>query len=364
MKCLMRFWAIHKIKLTDRYWTSMKNETAKNIDLIKRIHLKLFILFLILVALFFTALCVGRYGISLPEVFRALIGDDSLDPLVKNVVTQVRLPRILMSMIVGAGLACSGASYQCIFGNPLVSPDILGVSAGAGFGAALGILISGNSVLVQGQALFFGLLAVAIVLVISRVNKKTELFMLVLSGVIVGAFFEALISLIKYVADPQDTLPAITVWLMGSLASVSYSKVLIAACTILPCTIILMTLRWKMNLLSLDEEEAISMGVNVELLRIIIIVVSTLMTAVSVSLCGIIGWIGLVIPHIGRFIVGDDHRGLIPACVIVGAGYLLIIDSIARSLTAAELPLSILTAMIGAPFFGFMLRKTLGSSAK
>jgi iron complex transport system permease protein len=341
----------------------MKNETAKNIDLIRRIHLKLAALMALLVVIFFAAICIGRYGISLSDVFKALTFDESLDPLMRNVVLQVRLPRILMSMIVGAGLACSGASYQCIFGNPLVSPDILGVSAGAGFGAALGILLSGNSVVVQGQALIFGLLAVAIVLMISRVNKKTELFMLVLSGVIVGAFFEALISLIKYVADPQDTLPAITVWLMGSLASVSYGKLMIAFLTILPCTIVLMTLRWKMNLLSLDVEEAVSMGVNVEFLRLVIIIVSTLMTAVSVSLCGIIGWIGLVIPHIGRFVVGDDHRGLIPACIIIGAGYLLVIDSVARSLTAAELPLSILTAMIGAPFFGVMLRKTLGKSS-
>ncbi|MCR5784304.1 MAG: iron ABC transporter permease [Eubacterium sp.] len=325
----------------------------------KIIRLKLLLLLLMLIAVFFISICVGRYAISIVDVVRALTFDENMDPLIKNVVLQVRVPRILMSMIVGAGLACSGASYQCIFGNPLVSPDILGVSAGAGFGAALGILLAGSSFIVQGQALFFGLLAVGIVLVISRVNKKTELFMLVLSGVIVGAFFEALISLVKYVADPQDTLPAITVWLMGSLASASYSKVIISACTILPCTLVLMALRWKMNLLSLDDEEAVSMGVNVELIRLIIIVVSTLMTAVSVSLCGIIGWIGLVIPHIGRFIVGDDHRGLIPACVIIGAGYLLIIDSVARTLTAAELPLSILTAMIGAPFFGVMLRKTM-----
>ena len=363
MRCLKKSWAILRTNERNQVFDRMKRETAKNIDLIKKMHLKLACLTGILVVIFFAAICIGRYAIPIGDVFKALTMDETLDPLMKNVVMQVRLPRILMSMIVGAGLACSGASYQCIFGNPLVSPDILGVSAGAGFGAALGILLSGNSVFVQGQALLLGLLAVALVLVISRVNKKTELFMLVLSGVIVGAFFEALISLIKYVADPQDTLPAITVWLMGSLASVSYGKVLIAACTILPCTIILMMLRWKMNLLSLDEEEAASMGINVELLRLVIIVVSTLMTAVSVSLCGIIGWIGLVIPHIGRFVVGDDHRGLIPACIIIGAGYLLIIDTIARSLTAAELPLSILTAMIGAPFFGFMLRKTMGKTS-
>ncbi len=330
-----------------------------NKDLIIRNRIKLSILTVILACLFLLSICVGRYAISPSNVIKAFLNSKDIDPLISNVVWQVRLPRILMSMIVGAGLACSGTSYQCIFGNPLVSPDILGVSAGSGFGAALGILMMQGDVVVQIQALVFGLIAVGIVLLISRVNKKTELFMLVLSGVIVAAFFEALISLVKYVADPQDTLPAITVWLMGSLASVSYNKVLIAFVTILPCTIILMTLRWKMNLLSLDDEEAISMGVNVDALRLVIIVISTLMTAVSVSLCGIIGWIGLVIPHIGRFIVGDDHRGLVPASVIIGAGYLLIIDSVARTLTAAELPLSILTAMIGAPFFGFMLRRTI-----
>ncbi|MCR4628111.1 MAG: iron ABC transporter permease [Clostridium sp.] len=325
----------------------------------KKVRFTLLILTAALAAMFIFSICIGRYGISPVDVIKALTFDPNLDPLEKNVILQVRLPRILMSMIVGAGLACSGASYQCIFGNPLVSPDILGVSAGAGFGAALGILLAGGSVLVQGQALFMGLAAVALVLTISRINKKTELFMLVLSGVIVAAFFEALISLVKYIADPQNTLPAITVWLMGSLASVSYEKVMISFVTIVPCMLILMALRWKMNLMSLEEEEAISMGVNVGKVRLIIIVVSTLMTAVSVSLCGIIGWIGLVIPHIGRFLVGDDHRGLIPACVLLGAGYLLAIDSAARTMTAAELPLSILTAMIGAPFFGVMLRKTM-----
>lgn len=325
----------------------------------KKVRFTLLLLAAALAAMFIFSICIGRYGISPADVIKALTFDPNLDPLEKNVILQVRLPRILMSMIVGAGLACSGASYQCIFGNPLVSPDILGVSAGAGFGAALGILLAGGSVLVQGQALFMGLVAVALVLAISRINKKTELFMLVLSGVIVAAFFEALISLVKYVADPQNTLPAITVWLMGSLASVSYEKVLISFATIVPCMLILMALRWKMNLMSLEEEEAISMGVNVGKVRMIIIVVSILMTAVSVSLCGIIGWIGLVIPHIGRFLVGDDHRGLIPACVLLGAGYLLMIDSAARTMTAAELPLSILTAMVGAPFFGVMLRKTM-----
>lgn len=332
---------------------------------LKNIHIRISILLLILIVAFFFAMCIGRYDITPFAVVRIISGYfmnnlDNLDAICVNVVMQVRLPRILLSMIIGAGLACSGASYQCLFGNPLVSPDILGVSAGAGFGASLAILLSANSAIVQIQALVFGLLAVGIVLFISRVQKKTELYMLVLSGTIVGALFEAFISLIKYVADPQDKLPAITVWLMGSLASASYQKVAIAAVTIIPCMAILFLLRWKMNLLSLSEEEAKSLGIRVEQLRIVIIVVSTLMTAVSVSLCGIIGWIGLVIPHIVRFLVGNDHRGLIPACMISGAAYLLLIDSMARTITAAEIPLSILTAIIGAPFFAVILRRTMG----
>lgn len=325
----------------------------------------LLILFVLLIVAFFFWVCIGRYSITPVEVIKIIWANITshtaeIDPIKNKVVMQVRLPRILLSMIVGAGLACSGAAYQCIFGNPLVSPDILGVSSGAGFGASLAILLSAGTVIVQVQALLFGLLAVAIVLAISRVKSKSELFALVLSGVIVGALFEALVSLIKYVADPQQKLPAITVWLMGSLASASYKNVLTAAVAIIPCMAVLYALRWKMNLLSLNEEEAKSLGINVEKLRLVIIVVATLMTAVSVSICGIIGWIGLVIPHIGRFCVGNDHRGLIPSCIILGAGYLLTIDGIARSITAAELPLSILTAIIGAPIFAYMLRKTIG----
>ena len=316
--------------------------------------------------LFFLALiCVGRYAVSPLDAFRIIAGaaagnTDKLDPYQVIVVLRVRLPRILMGVLVGSGLAVSGTTYQGMFGNPLVSPDILGVSSGAGFGAALAILISGSSVVIQSTALGFGLLSVAAVGAISRVKQHTELFMLVLSGVIVQALFDALVSLIKYVADPQEKLPAITVWLMGSLASSSYRDVLISALVILPCMTALLVLRWKLNLLSLDEEEARSLGVNVPRLRMMVIALSTLITAVTVSLCGVIGWIGLVIPHIGRLLVGNDHRTLIPASALLGASYLLAIDTVARTATAAEIPLSILTAIIGAPFFAWMLRKTSG----
>ena len=227
---------------------------------------------------------------------------------------------------------------------------------------SLGILLSTSTLIIQGSALTFGLLAVLMVFLVSKVNGRTELFTLVLSGVIIQALFDALVSLIKYVSDPQEKLPAITVWLMGSLASSSYKDIIVSCVIILPCIAVLLTLRWKMNLLSLDEEEARSLGVNVHRLRSVVIVLSTLMTGVTVSLCGVIGWIGLVIPHVGRMLVGNDHRALLPASALLGALYLLLIDTIARTATAAEIPLSILTAIIGAPFFAWMLRKTSGGS--
>ena len=276
------------------------------------------------------------------------------------VILSIRLPRILMGILVGAGLSVSGAIYQAVFGNPLVSPDILGVSSGAGFGAALAILLSCGMAATQVIALGCGLLAVVIVLNLSRIKRRSELFVLVLSGVIVKSMFDALVSFIKYIADPEDKLPTITMWLMGSLANVSYRDVLLCAAIEIPCLAVAMILRWKMNLLSLDQEEARSLGINVKKLRLAVILIATIMTAVTVSVCGIIGWIGLVIPHIARLLIGNDHRTLIPASVLMGSIYLLLIDTAARAATAGEVPLSILTAMVGAPFFAVILRKTSG----
>lgn len=331
-------------------------------------HLIIISLGVALIAAFLISVCIGRYPIKLSETVQVIFAvithnTENIDPYNLSVIINVRLPRIIMSIIIGAGLSLAGTSYQGIFGNPLVSPAILGVSSGAGFGAALGILIGVGSLQLQGLALIFGLLSVFIVLMISRVKNKTELFTLVLSGVIVKSLFDALVSLIKYVADPQDKLPAIVIWLMGSLASSSYRDVIICTIVIVPCIALLIVLRWQMNLLSLDEEEARSLGVNVSLLRKVVIASSTLITAVSVSTCGIIGWVGLVIPHLGRLLVGNDHRALIPASALLGAIYMLFVDGLARSITAAEIPLSILTAIIGAPFFAYMLRKTSGGNA-
>lgn len=322
-------------------------------------------MFFFLVILFFLLICVGRYPVTPARAFEIMIKalmrrTEGLDLYESSVILKIRLPRILVGILVGAALSVSGAVYQAILGNPLVSPDILGVSSGAGFGAALAILCSAGTLTIQIAALFFGLCAVAAVLNLSRIKRRSELFVLVLSGVIVKSLFDAMTSFIKYVADPEEKLPTITVWLMGSLANVSYRDVILCAGIVIPCLILVMAMRWKMNLLSLDQDEARSLGINVQRLRLTVILLATLMTAVSVSVCGIIGWIGLVIPHIARLFLGNDHRSLLPASASMGAIYLLLVDTAARAATAGEIPLSILTAMIGAPFFAVILRKTSG----
>jgi iron complex transport system permease protein len=279
---------------------------------------------------------------------------------VETVIFNIRLPRIILALCIGAGLSISGAAFQGMFQNPLVSPDILGVTAGAGFGAALGILLSGNTLVVQTLALFFGILAVALSYLISRVYKTTPTLMLVLSGIVVGAIFSALLSLTKYVADPKQKLPAIVFWLMGSLAAVSKRDVVTAVPPMLVGILGLWLVRWRINILSMGDEEARSLGVKTDLLKAIIIVCCTVVTASAVSVCGIIGWIGLVVPHVGRMLVGPDHKVLLPASLALGASYLLLIDNLARTLISAEIPLGILTAIIGAPFFGYLLRRTQG----
>ena len=322
-----------------------------------------------LVILFFTLICVGRYPISPLRAFeimgKSLLGNtEGLDAYESSVILSIRLPRILMGLLVGAGLSVSGVVYQAVFGNPLVSPDILGVSSGAGFGAALAILFSAGMAATQGIALLFGLLSVTTVLNLSRIKRRSELFVLVLSGVIVKSMFDAMVSFIKYVADPEDKLPAITMWLMGSLANVSYRDVVLCAAIVLPCLIIAMALRWKMNLLSLDQDEARSLGIECK--EAAAGGHSALNFDDSSHCIGLwdyrLDWTGDT-PHIARLLIGNDHRSLIPASALMGSIYLLLIDTAARAATAGEVPLSILTAMAGAPFFAVILRKTSGGRA-
>ncbi|MDR1971550.1 MAG: iron ABC transporter permease [Treponema sp.] len=308
---------------------------------------------------------IGRYSISIGESFTVLWSTFTgaaarVSPQAYSVIMRIRLPRILLAILCGGGLAVSGAAFQALFTNPLATPDTLGVAAGTSFGAALALLLKLPALGVQFVALVFGLLAVSLSYSISRIRGKTTIIMIVLSGIIISSMFDALVSLIKYVADPEDQLPAITYWLMGSLARVSYEGLAIGAPLIAAGAAFIFALRWKLNILSLNEDEARSMGVQVKLLRLGIIVAATMITGSAVAMCGQVGWVGLLIPHICRMIFGSNNSRLVPASISAGAVFMLIIDTAARAATAAEIPVSILTATIGAPFFMLLLRKTGG----
>lgn len=331
---------------------------------------KLIITLLIVVplGLFYISIFLGRYPIEPLLVLKAFAAkifhldawSAQIPDTINTVIFQVRLPRTLMAMLVGAALSVSGASFQGMFRNPLVSPDILGVSAAAGFGAALAILISGNTATIQLFAFIFGLVGVIMAYALSRVHKSTPILMLVLSGVVVSSLFSALISIAKYVADPFDKLPAITFWMMGSLSAISLKDLITVVPAIALGIIGLLMVRWRLNVLAMGDEEARSMGVKTEMLKGLVVFCATVVTASSVCVSGMIGWVGLVIPHVCRMIVGPDHKVLLPTTLSVGASYLLIIDNISRTAISAEIPLGILTAIIGAPFFGFLIRKTKG----
>lgn len=321
------------------------------------------ILILLPPALLYASLFVGRFAVSPIDVARILFAQffpiaPDWPKSVETIVLQIRLPRAIMAMCVGAGLSISGAAYQGMFRNPLVSTDILGVTAASGFGAAVALLLSANALGLQLTAFAFGLAGVALTYRLARIYQTTPVLMLVLSGVVVAAFFSALLSGAKYVADPESRLPAITYWLLGSLNAASIKGLAMALPPIILGSLGLLLVRWKLNVLAMGDEEARSLGVETERLKGIVIVCTTLITAAAVSVCGMVGWVGLVIPHVGRMLVGPDHRLLLPATLSIGASYLLFIDDIARTATAGEIPLGILTAIIGAPFFAYLLRKT------
>lgn len=333
----------------------------------KQSRLKWACIMLAPVIIFVISLFLGRYSVSNMEILKILannlLGCD-FEPTwtesAAKVIIQVRLPRAIMAAMVGAGLSMSGASFQGMFQNPLVSPFILGVSAGASFGAALGLVLDLPYIAVQGLAFVMGLVAVAITYFLAHIYKSTPILMLVLAGTVVSAFFQALLSVIKFTADGDEKLPAITFWLMGSLGSVSLNDIMLSFIPIAISIIGLLVLRWKINVLSMGDREARSLGVHTERIKFFIILFSTIITSTAVSICGIIGWVGQVIPHFCRMLVGPDHKALIPATMFVGAAYILVVDDLCRLLTASEIPLGILTAIIGAPIFAYLLRKTKG----
>lgn len=320
--------------------------------------------FAVLGAVFLAAvlgsLLLGRYDLSPGQLLHMLwtkvTGGAADWPLSDDkVVFAVRLPRVAAAALVGAALAVSGAAYQGMFRNPMVSPDILGASTGAGFGAAVAILLGAGYFGISAAAFCCGLLAVAAAWLVSRLSRTNQTVTLILAGMMISSLFSAGTSFVKLVADTQQQLPAITYWLMGSLSSIKDKDVLFLSITVTLGMVPLLVLRWRMNLLTLGEEEAQSMGVNTRRLRGAVIVCATLLTSASVAVSGMIGWVGLVIPHFCRMLFGYDYRRLIPAGALFGASFLLIVDDIARLVTTGELPLGILTAFVGAPLFVYLI---------
>lgn len=314
---------------------------------------------------FLTVLSVflGRYPVSARDIFSIIplsLSGQSIDPTHYGIVMHVRLPRIILGMMVGASLAVSGASFQGLFRNPLVSSGMLGVSSGAGFGAALALILFTDFLWVYPFSFGFGLLAVLLCFVIGRFTASTQSITLVLGGVIVGSIFAALTSFLKYVADPFDELPAIVFWLMGSLARAEYAHILTAGLPMLFGISGLILIRWKLNVLAMGDKEARALGLNVEVYRLAVVLFATLATAGAVCVSGVIGWVGLVVPHMGRMIIGNDNRKLIPVCLSIGACFLIVVDDISRLITGSEMPLGILTSLVGGPFFIYLLKKTKG----
>ncbi|MDR1252360.1 MAG: iron ABC transporter permease [Treponema sp.] len=320
-------------------------------------------LIVILSAVLIFSLMVGRFGLPLGTIIRVFAArfSGNVDAELRqayNVLFIIRLPRIFLTLLVGAALAISGAAYQSLFRNPLVSPDILGVTHGAGVGAAIGILLGMPSVGIHLLSFLFGIGVVSIVLSLSRIlgSGKNATVVLVLTGTIMNLLAQSIISFTKYVADAESKLPEITFWLMGSFArSGNYRNIYIMLVLFLIGAVPVFLLRWKINVLSFGDEEARSLGIDTKRLRAIVILCSTLLTAASVSLCGTIGWVGLIIPHISRLLVGPNNRVLFPVALLAGSTFMLIVDDFARAIVPGELPIGVLTAFVGAPLFLYML---------
>ena len=305
----------------------------------------------------------GRYPIFFSDVIAILaspITGRSVDPTQLSVILYVRLPRILLGALVGGSLAVSGAAFQGLFRNPLVSSGMLGVSSGAGFGAALALILFPGFFYVYPFSFGFGIAAVGLCFVIGRLTTSSRAITLVLGGVIVGSIFSALISFLKYVADPFDELPAIVFWLMGSLSRADYTQIITAGIPMVLGTAGLVLVRWRLNVLAMGDKQAWSLGLNVNMHRVFIIACATMATAGAVCVSGVIGWVGLVVPHMGRMIIGNNNKQLIPLTFCLGACFLIIVDDISRLITSSEMPLGILTSLIGGPFFIYLLKKTQG----
>jgi len=323
-------------------------------------YVALLVLPLVLIAI---ALTLGLYPVSVPNVVRILLSPvipgaaEGIDEVAKTLVLRVRLPRVLAASLIGASLAGTGTAFQGIFKNPLVDSNLLGVTSGAGFGAALALTLGGGSSQVQAFAFAFGLLAVTMAFLGSRLYRTAPMIVLTLMGVLIGSFFGSLTSLLKYIADPLNTLPAITFWLLGGLTGVTWQDIPLLMLITAAGGALLWMVRWRLNILSMGDEEAVTLGVNPTRMKLVVIITATLMTAVAVSVGGVIGWVGLVIPPAGRIIVGPDHTRLVPVSFSLGACFLLTIDTISRALLPAEVPLGVLTGLVGVPMLILLLQR-------
>lgn len=313
-----------------------------------------------------SSLAIGRFDVSLGTAVSILI--DNLIPIQgvswglaeERVVELVRLPRILVAGIAGAGLGVAGAALQSLFRNPLVAPDILGIAPGAGFGGALAIMFVATSWATVLSSFVFGLIAIVLVMSVARFTTRSSTLTLVLAGVVIGAFFSALISLLTYIADVESELPAILYWLLGSFATANYAKVALLLFTVLPASVVIVGLSFRLNVMSLGESEAAALGLDVSRVRWSVLLAVTVIVAGAVAVAGVIGWVGLVVPHLARLFVGPSNRVLVPASALTGMAFLILVDTLCRSLTAAEIPLSVITALIGAPIFILLLRRAGG----
>ncbi|KAE8764314.1 FecCD family ABC transporter permease [Georgenia thermotolerans] len=314
---------------------------------------------LVVLAVALAALSVGRFPVPPGDVVQILAGRvrGGEAASAENVVLLVRLPRVLLALLVGGGLGIAGAALQATFRNPLVSPEIIGVSAGASFGGALALLLGLGTVYLVAGAFVCGLGALVVLFVLTLARGGASMLMVVLGGVVTGSFFSALVSLVTYLADPYTTLPAIVFWLLGSVATATFAKVLVAAVPVLAGAATLVLLRWRLNVLSLGDEEAAALGLRPAPLRWVVLGAAALVVAGGVAVCGVIAWVGLVVPHLARMWVGPDHRVLLPVSFLLGGAYLVAVDTLARTATAAEIPLGVITALVGAPVFFVLLRR-------
>lgn len=315
---------------------------------------------IVLIAIVVVSFALGRYAVTPGELVDGIVRhfqgaiDSQADLSLDKVIFNIRIPRILLVIMVGAALASAGASFQGMFRNPLVSPDLLGASAGAGFGACLGLLLGLHTIVVQLLAFAGGLAAVGIAVFLNRMVKYDKLLGLILGGILVSTLFQAGTSIVKLCADVNDKLPSITYWLMGSFSGANQTDLAVAVIPMLVGFAILIAQRWKLNVLSLGDEEARALGLNTKRVRFLVIVAATLLTSVSVAVSGVIGWVGLIIPHLARALVGANYRYLLPVSIVLGSSYLLIVDDVARCLLATEIPIGVLTAILGVPFFALI----------